>query len=90
MPAVTASQQTPAVGQPKHPLWALTTYELRDYRRQLERAIAFFAARDPVPAARDELQAKLDAVTAEQDSRSRLAGGSAWHAVGRALPCALR
>ena len=47
MPAVTASQQTPAVGQPKHPLWALTTYELRDYRRQLERAIAFFAARDP-------------------------------------------
>jgi hypothetical protein len=75
MPAATASQQTPAVGQPKHPLWALTTYELRDYRRQLERAIAFFAARDPVPAARDELQAKLDAVTDEQDSRSRLAGG---------------
>ena len=28
----------------------------------------------PVPAARDELQAKLYAVTAEQDSRSRLAG----------------
>jgi hypothetical protein len=45
------------------------------YRRQLERAIAFFATQDPVPAARDELQAKLDAVTAEQDSRSRLAGG---------------
>ena len=75
MPAVTASQQTPAVEQPKHPLWALTTYELRDYRRQLERAIAFFAAQDPVPAARDELQAKLDAVSAEQDSRGRLAGG---------------
>ena len=75
MPAATASQQTPAVEQPKHPLWALTTYELRDYRRQLERAIAFFATQDPVPAARDELQAKLDAVTAEQDSRSRLAGG---------------
>ena len=46
----------------------------RDYLRQLERAIAFFAAQRPVPAARDELQAKLDAVTAEQDPRSRLAG----------------
>jgi len=75
MPAVTASQQMPAVEQPEHPLGALTTYELRDYRRELERAIAFFTAQDPVPAVRDELQAKLDAVTAEQDSRSRLAGG---------------
>jgi hypothetical protein len=75
MPAATASQQTPAVEQPKHPLWALTTYELRDYRRQLERAITFFVVQDRVPAARDELQAKLDAVTAEQDSRGRLAGG---------------
>ena len=28
----------PAVEQPKHPLHALTTFELRDYRRQLERA----------------------------------------------------
>jgi DNA-binding GntR family transcriptional regulator len=54
--------------------WALTTYELLDYRRYLERAIAFFAAQDPVPATRDELQAKLDAVSAEQDSRGRLAG----------------
>jgi hypothetical protein len=75
MPAATASQPTPALEQPKHPLWALTTYELRDYRRQLERAIAFFAAQDPVPAARDELQAKLCAVSAEQDSRGRLVGG---------------
>jgi len=74
MPAATASQQTPAVELPKHPLGALTTYELRDYRRQLERAIAYFAAQDTVPAAQDELQAKLDAVTAEQDSRGRLAG----------------
>ncbi len=74
MRAATASQQTPEIEQPKHPLGALTTYELRDYRRQLEHAIAFFAQQDPVPAARDELQAKLDAVTAEQDSRSRLAG----------------
>jgi hypothetical protein len=30
------------VDPPKHPLHALTTYELRDYRRELEIAIAFF------------------------------------------------
>jgi len=62
-----------AVTPPKHPLHALTTYELRDYRRQLESAIAFFDGKDPVPPARDHLQANLDAVIAEQDSRARLA-----------------
>ena len=30
------------VERPKHPMHALTTFELRDYRRQLEAAIAFF------------------------------------------------
>jgi hypothetical protein len=58
--------------QPKHPLPALTTFELRDYRRQLERAMAFFDAKDPVPPARADLQAALDAVLAEQDDRARL------------------
>jgi hypothetical protein len=62
-----------SVEQPKHPLHALTTYELRDYRRQLERAIVFFDNRDPVPSARDDLQARLDAVMAEQEDRTRLA-----------------
>lgn len=62
-----------SVEQPKHPLHALTTYELADYRRQLERAIAFFDAKDPIPSARDRLQAGLDAVIAEQDDRTRLA-----------------
>jgi hypothetical protein len=61
------------VTAPKHPVHALTTYELRDYRRQLESAIAFFDGQDPVPPARDHLQAKLDAVIAEQDDRARLA-----------------
>ena len=61
------------VEQPKHVLHALTTFELRAYRRQLERAIAFFDARDPVPPARAVLQARLDAVLAEQDERARLA-----------------
>ncbi len=61
------------VNQPKHPLQALTTYELRDYRRELERAIAFFDRQDPVPPARGDLQAKLDEVLAEQEDRVRLA-----------------
>jgi hypothetical protein len=73
MPPATVSDQAPAVDPPKHPLHALTSYELRDYRRQLENAITFFDQQDPVPAVRDELQATLDAVTAEQVSRTRLA-----------------
>ena len=61
------------VEQPKHALPALTTLELRDYRHQLERAIAFFDGKDPVPPARAVLRARLDAVLAEQDERARLA-----------------
>jgi hypothetical protein len=64
---------TVEVQPPKHPLPAMTTFELRDYRRQLESAITFFDEQDPVPPARDRLQAKLDAVLAEQESRARLA-----------------
>lgn len=61
------------VEPPQHPLPAMTTFELRDYRRQLEGAITFFDKQDPVPPARDRLQAKLDAVLAEQESRTRIA-----------------
>ena len=61
------------VEPPKHPLHAMTTFELRDYRRQLENAISFFDKQDPVPPARGRLQAKLDDVLAEQESRVRLA-----------------
>jgi hypothetical protein len=60
------------VEQPKHPLPALTTYELRHYRRDLESAIAFFDRQAPVPPARDQLQARLDDVLAEQHDRTRL------------------
>jgi hypothetical protein len=74
MPSTAASQQAPSVNQPKHPLPAMTTYELRDYRRDLETAIAFFDRQTPVPADRDQLQATLDDVIAEQDDRKRLAG----------------
>lgn len=61
------------INPPKHPLHALTTYELRDYRRDLERVIAFYGRQAPVPPARDRLQASLDDVIAEQDDRKRLA-----------------
>jgi hypothetical protein len=63
----------PTTAEPKHPLEAMTTYELRDYRRQLESAIAFFDRADPVPPARGRLQASLDAVLDEQDERARIA-----------------
>lgn len=72
MPATT-SPHPQGVDQPKHPLPALTTYELRDYRRDLERAIAFLDRQTPVPAVRARLQVKLDDVIAEQDDRARLA-----------------
>jgi hypothetical protein len=67
MPAETA------IAEPTHPVAAMTTYELRDYRRQLESAIAFFDRQDPVPSARTRLQASLDAVLCEQDERARIA-----------------
>jgi hypothetical protein len=62
-----------AVAQPKHPLYALTTSELTEHRRQLENAIASCDGMDPVPQARGDLQARLDDVIAEQDDRTRLA-----------------
>ena len=68
-----ATQQTPTVDQPKHPLHALTTYELANYRRRLKNAIAYMAKQDPVPAIRADMQAALDKVIAEQDDRARIA-----------------
>jgi len=61
------------VEQPKHPLHALTTFELRDYRRELESAIAFYDKRHPVAPVQADLRRRLDAVIAEQDERARLA-----------------
>ncbi|MGH3186353.1 MAG: hypothetical protein ACRDOL_03595 [Streptosporangiaceae bacterium] len=61
------------VQEPNHPLYALTTYELADYRSQLENALACFGKTDPLPPSRDDLHARLDAVIAEQDDRARLA-----------------
>lgn len=56
-----------------YPVHAVTTYESRDYRRQLENAIAFFDRKDPVPSARGGLHARLARVIAEQEDRQRLA-----------------
>jgi hypothetical protein len=58
------------VDQPKHPIHALTTYELKDYRRELERAIAGIAPNAPVQA---DLKRRLDEVLAEQEQRQRAA-----------------
>jgi hypothetical protein len=55
---------TANVEQPKYPMHALTTFELRDYRRHLEAAIAFFDQQDPVPPARaNGLALRLDVVS---------------------------
>lgn len=59
-----------AVDRPKHPIHALTTYELRDYRRDLERAIAGIAPGAPVQA---DLKRRLDEVLAEQEQRAKAA-----------------
>jgi hypothetical protein len=59
-----------AVSPPRHPLYALTTYELRDRRRELERAIKGIAADATIQA---DLRRALDAVIAEQEDRARSA-----------------
>ena len=77
MPSTAATEQIPAVDQPEHPLHALTTYELKYYRRRLETAIAFLDKQDPVPSIRGDLQAALDGVLGEQDDRAKLAAAHA-------------
>ncbi len=59
-----------AVEQPKHPIHALTTYELKDLRRQLEHAIKGISPDAPVQA---DLKRRLDEVLAEQEQRKRAA-----------------
>lgn len=73
MPITNAAQQPPAVEKPKHKLSELTTYELRDHRRELENAIAFYDENHPAAPIRAGLQAALDDVIAEQDDRKKLA-----------------
>lgn len=58
---------------PPHPMRAMTTYELKDYRRQLERALGDRQVGNaPVGA---NLRARLDEVLAEQEQRERIRHG---------------
>ncbi|HLI36822.1 MAG TPA: hypothetical protein VKV80_05700 [Streptosporangiaceae bacterium] len=57
----------PAIRKPPHPLPQLTTYELRDYRRELEQAISRGLAGPTLV----DLRRRLDEVLAEQDYRAR-------------------
>lgn len=56
------------VEQPKYPMHALTTYELCDYRGQLERALKQLPEH---AEARVLVRQRLDAVLEEQDERAR-------------------
>jgi hypothetical protein len=58
-----------AIEQPPHPMHSLTTYELRNYRRELEHSLKTIPEHAQV---RELLQQRLSEVLAEQDSRSRL------------------
>ena len=55
--------------QPPHPMHALTTYELRNYRRELEHSLKTLPEHAQVRAL---LQQRLAEVLAEQDSRNRM------------------
>jgi hypothetical protein len=61
--------EPPAVAPPRHPLPALTTYELARYRRELDYALQVLPPRAPVRAL---LQQRLDEVLAEQASRATI------------------
>jgi hypothetical protein len=62
-----------AVEKPEHPLYALTTYELRDYRRRLERAVGYYIQNHPEAPVLTDLRRVLGDVLAEQDDRARAA-----------------
>ncbi|HEY1625512.1 MAG TPA: hypothetical protein VGG16_17110 [Streptosporangiaceae bacterium] len=62
---------------PEYPVGALTSYELRDYRAALEKAVAAFADGSP---GRQLAQERLRAVIAEQDSRPVYCAAAGWEA----------
>jgi hypothetical protein len=73
MQTTDTAERPPAVSQPEHKLSQLTTYELRDYRRELERAITFYEKRHPTAPVLTDLRAKLGQVQEEEDSRRKIA-----------------
>ena len=62
------------VTPPAHPLHALTTYELRDYRRELEHALTAVPGR---AEDRSLLRQRLADVVTEQESRAKITTGLA-------------
>jgi hypothetical protein len=58
-----------AIEQPPHPMHSLTTYELKNYRRELEHSLKTLPQQAQV---RELLQQRLAEVLAEQDSRNQL------------------
>jgi hypothetical protein len=62
------------VEPPKHPLHALASYELQNYRRELERALRALPEHATV---RKVLQENLAEVLAEQESRAVIADPTA-------------
>jgi hypothetical protein len=64
------STEPVTVPQPRHPLHALTTYELARFRRELEHALTVLPQH---AAVREPLQGKLAEVLAEQHSRTKIA-----------------
>ena len=60
-----------SVPQPSHPLYALTTFELSRYRRELEQSLAELPGQASV---RRPLHDKLALVLAEQKSRAKITG----------------
>ena len=63
-----------SVPEAAHPLYALATFELSRYRRELEQALADLPSQAP---GRGVLQDKLTRVLAEQKSRFKIAGRTA-------------
>jgi hypothetical protein len=58
--------------QPKHPMHSMTTYELRNYRRELEDALTALPGRATI---REQLQQRLAEVRTEQQARTQLQRG---------------
>jgi hypothetical protein len=69
MPATSTTDRSPAVNSSTYGLPALTISELRGYRRELERAIAFYARHHPAAPVLADLRDNRDKVQAEEDSR---------------------
>jgi len=59
-----------AIRQPEHPVYALTTYELAGYRRELEKTLAALPGHAP---ARELVRRLLAEVLAEQADRVEIA-----------------